>query len=679
MARALPSSSSKDAAYEMGIRITTTITSEDQAAYEALRKGVLDYDRRHGYRGPESFADMKEIRSDQDEALGRHPGRSGRPRRPAGRIGAQGRTEEGHRPSARHDHRNRRLGPSFAAPMLSERAPAGNRVRRRAIVRIRDTGKGWEILQLPEVRAALVATDPHTGAIKALVGGFDFDLSKVQPCHPGLAPAGLELQALHLFRRAGEGLQSGELGRRFAVELFGRVTGSQAWEPKNYDGRYEGPMTIRNALARSKNMVSIRLLEPSAPSTRRTMRTLRFRARAPPALPHHGAGGRLCDRLGNGERLLGLRQRRLLAEPHIVKGDGRWQWPGAGAGPTRRWRNESAARVIDPHNAFLMDSMLRDVVGAAPARARSLGRSDLAGKTGTMVNDYMSTPGSAVFAQPGGHQLGRFRQPQNLGHCNETGGAAALPIWIDFMRSALKGVPETRLDQPPGLIRIVTEDGDSNELMYLGEPAADSARRSSTPTPCLRPARTVQLRPRLLPVHAGPQAAPPAAPAPTRRHPRSWHTGAGHDLAPRPIKRNWTRVPATPVAGMQVRPPHPSCRGEAGAAVGAALTMPPTLAIRPSHRSIRRPACSLSTRASVAWRSTPSRVPNQRRPRDGSGIRRLCRNPYISRAAVCRLMTTCCRSSDRLSTPPACTSSSISSSKARAHARCAQVRPRPGR
>ena len=540
MARRIAVEQFKDAAYEMGIRITTTITSEDQeAAYEALRKGVLDYDRRHGYRGPESFADMKEIRSDQDEALDD--------------ILAE---------VADHDDLLAALvlkvepkkvtvyrrgttiaiegsGLRFAAPMLSERAPAGKRVRRGAIVRIRDTGKGWEILQLPEVQAALVATDPHTGAIKALVGGFDFDLSKFNHVTQGWRQPGSSFKPFIYSAALEKGYSPASWVDDSPLSFSAGVTGSQAWEPKNYDGRYEGPMTIRNALARSKNMVSIRLLESIGPEYAQDYVT-RFgfeRERHPPYLTMAlGAGSATVWEMASAYSVFANGGFRV--EPYIVKemvdGNGRVL---ARVDPPVA--SESAARVIDPRNAFLMDSMLRDVVRRGTgSRARSLGRSDLAGKTGT-TNDYVDawfcgySPSLVAISWVG------FDQPQNLGR-GETGGAAALPIWIDFMRSALKGVPETRLDQPPGLIRIVTEDGDSNELMYQENlppiPPESIIDPDALPPPSEEP---FSYGPGFFPMPV-PQAAPPAAPAPTLPPPPAQRSTPApvYDLAPRPIKRN---------------------------------------------------------------------------------------------------------------------------------------------
>ena len=352
MARRIAVEQFKDAAYEMGIRITTTITSEDQeAAYEALRKGVLDYDRRHGYRGPESFADMKEIRSDQDEALDD--------------ILAE---------VADHDDLLAALvlkvepkkvtvyrrgttiaiegsGLRFAAPMLSNarRRASGSVAGDRAHPRYRQ-GLG----NSPATRSAGRAGGDRSAHRRDQGAGRRIRLrpQQVQPCHPGLAPAGLELQALHLFRRAGEGLQSGELGRRFAAELFGRRHRQPGL----------GAQELRRALRGSDDHpqcagpLQEHGLHPPARIHRPRVRAglcdaLRFRARAPPALPHHGAGAGSATVWEMASAYSVFANGGYRVEPYIVKemvdGNGRVL---ARVDPPVA--SESAARVIDPATPF---------------------------------------------------------------------------------------------------------------------------------------------------------------------------------------------------------------------------------------------------------------------------------------------------------------------------------------
>ncbi|MCB1958398.1 MAG: transglycosylase domain-containing protein, partial [Rhodocyclaceae bacterium] len=179
MARRIAVDQFGERAYELGIRVTTTVTATDQAAaYASLRQGVLDYDLRHGYRGPEAYVDLSGIESAQDErlddALANYPDYDDL--LAALVVEASTKRVQVYRHGETIDIEGKGL--RFAAPMLSERAPNAKRVKPGAVVRIRRTEEGWELLQLPEVEAALVSIDPETGSIRALVGGFDYERSK---------------------------------------------------------------------------------------------------------------------------------------------------------------------------------------------------------------------------------------------------------------------------------------------------------------------------------------------------------------------------------------------------------------------------------------------------------------------------------------------------------------------
>lgn len=243
------------------------------------------------------------------------------------------------------------------------------------------------------------------------------------------------------------------------------VTGSKAWEPKNYDGRYSGPMTLRDGLARSKNMVSIRLLEKITPEYARDYLG-RFGfdpAQNPPYLTMAlGAGAATPWQMAAGYAVFANGGYRV--EPFVIKE----MYDGSGRLIARTdppVAGQSAPRVIDARNAWLMDSMMRDVVQRGTAtRARSLKREDLAGKTGT-TNDYVDAwfcgyHPDLVAVSWVGHS-----QPRNLGK-GETGGAAALPIWINYMASALEGVPQVELPRPDGLRQVQNGLGTRQDWQY---------------------------------------------------------------------------------------------------------------------------------------------------------------------------------------------------------------------
>ncbi|MBT0962747.1 penicillin-binding protein 1A [Denitromonas iodatirespirans] len=449
MARQIAVEQFEDKAYELGIRIITTVSyKEQEAAYQALRDGLQAYDLRHGYRGPEQYIELPpagDLRNEAMEtALGDVPD--------YGDMLAAIVTQAN--PKSVTVYRNGKSltiadkGLRFAAPMLSEKAPAAKRIRPGAIVRIREDKKdGWQLTQLPDVEGALIAIDASTGAVRALVGGFDFFRNKFN-------------HATQALRQPGSGFKpfiySAALERTYSPGTYvedeplyfpAGITGSQDWEPANYDHKYEGPMTLRRALAKSKNMVSIRLLQSISPTYAQDyISRFGFPPQNHPAYLTMalGAGAATPWQMATGYAVFANGGYRV--QPYIIKeildDNGktlaRVDPPVAGS---------TAARVIDERNAFVMNSMLQDVVRAGTAtRALKLKRSDLAGKTGT-TNDYVDAwfcgynPDIVAISWVG------FDQPKNLGR-GETGGATALPIWIDYMKVALEGRPEAKLPQP---------------------------------------------------------------------------------------------------------------------------------------------------------------------------------------------------------------------------------------
>jgi len=527
MARQIAVEQFGDQAYELGIRIFTTVSSKDQeAAYAALRKGVMDYDRRHGYRGPESFADLpaEGVPDEQlDELLAEHSDYDDL----LAAIVLQASAKQ-----VKVYRRGEEItitgnGLRFAAPMLADKAPQTRRIRRGAIVRIRDTGdKGWEIAQMPEVQSALVSIDPRNGAVRALVGGFDFNRNKFNHVTQGQRQPGSSFKPFIYSAALERGYGPGHVVADEPLYFPAGVTGSQAWEPKNYDGKYSGPMTIRSALARSKNMVSIRMLQDITPSFAQDY-IGRFgfdSAKHPPYLTMAlGAGSVTPWELAGGYAVFANGGFRIT--PYVVKeiydGNGkliaRTDPPVAG---------ESAPRVLDPRNAWLMDSMMQDVVTRGTAtRARSLKRNDLAGKTGT-TNDYLDAwfcgynPDLVAVSWVG------FSQPRNLGR-GETGGAAALPIWINYMDKALEGTPEVQRPQPNGLIQVQAGDGSRMDYQYA---------EYAPPEPPLAPdwLREMFASDNEPALEAPEEATPPAAP---RLPPAAQAPAPIEDRMPVPIRR----------------------------------------------------------------------------------------------------------------------------------------------
>jgi len=439
-------------AYTHGLKVYTTLLSEHQrAAYEALRKGVLEYDRRHGYRGPEAYVELAgELTDDKlEDALQDAPDSEdifaaivldATPK--LVRVYRSG----GERIAIGED------GLKFAARLLGDKVAANQRIRRGAIVRIAKDEKGrWQIVQLPQVESALVSADPRTGAIRALVGGFDFNRNQFNHVTQALRQPGSSFKPFIYSAALEKGFTAATVVNDAPLTFTAAQTGSEPWEPKNYDGKFEGPMRLRTALAKSKNLVSVRILQAITPQYAQDyVSRFGFDPKLhPPYLTMALGAGNVTpmqmlgaySAFANGgyritphfiERVEDDKGKLLLSNQPLVAG-------------------ESAERVIDPRNAFIMSSIMRDVVRMGTAtRALRLKRGDLAGKTGT-TNEFVDAwfcgfqPSLVAVAWLG------FDQPKTLGR-NETGGSAALPIWIDYMSVALRNVPEESFNPPPGVI-----------------------------------------------------------------------------------------------------------------------------------------------------------------------------------------------------------------------------------
>lgn len=444
----------KDDTYTRGIRIFTTVSAKHQeAAYQALRRGVQEYDRRHGYRGPEGYAELpaKLTEDALDEALQDTTDfddlraavvLEASPKLVKAHI-RDGETIEIHEP-----------GLAFAARMFGDKVNANQRIRRGAIVRVQqDEKQRWTITQLPAVESALVAVDPRDGAIRSLIGGFDFNRNQYNHVTQALRQPGSSFKPFIYSAALEKGFTASTIINDAPLTFSSQQTGSEPWEPKNFDGKFEGPMRLRTALMKSKNLVSIRILQAISPQYAQDYVT-RFgfdpKMHPPYLTMALGAGNATPMQMAqaysvfaNGgfrvppyfiERVEDNRGNVLLqAKPHKA--------------------GEGAERAIDPRNAFIMQSLMRDVVRAGTAaRAMKLGRTDLAGKTGT-TNDFIDAwfcgfnPTLVAVAWIG------FDQPQTLGR-NETGGLAALPIWMSYMGVALKGVPEAPFAPPPGVVAV---------------------------------------------------------------------------------------------------------------------------------------------------------------------------------------------------------------------------------
>jgi penicillin-binding protein 1A len=445
-----------EAAHTRGLSVTTSIrVADQQAAYQALRRGILDFDRRQAYRGPEGYVDLpadpKAIDARVADALEDHPDNDDL--RAAVVLLATPKQVDallstGETISIMGE------GLRTAGPALKDKAAAGLQIRRGAIVRVLKGTKGdWSLVQLPEVEGAFVALDPLTGEVRALVGGFDYAKNKFNHVTQAWRQPGSSFKPFIYSAALERGFTPATIINDAPLFFDGGATGSQPWEPKNYDGKFDGPMSMRTALARSKNMVSIRLLQASGVSfTQDWVKRFGFDGDKHPAFLTMalGAGSVTPMQMAAGYAVFangGFRVNpKLIARVSDMRGQTLVQ-----AQPSPL---DATMRAIEPRNAFVMSSLMQEVTrsGTAAKAQQALKRPDLYGKTGT-TNDSMD----AWFAgyQPGlvGIVWIGYDQPRKLGD-RETGGGLALPVWIQYMATALKGQPVREPVPPEGVVQV---------------------------------------------------------------------------------------------------------------------------------------------------------------------------------------------------------------------------------
>ncbi|WP_420031037.1 penicillin-binding protein 1A [Sterolibacterium denitrificans] len=538
MARQIAYEQFQDSIYSRGLKVITTITkAEQEAAYNSLRKGLFDYDRRHGYRGAEGYIDMQAIQTDQDEALEEVLANyeDSDDLRAAVVLNAKP-------GSVRAYLRGGEIvqitgdGLKFASRMLDEKSPPNKRIRRGAIIRIYKDGKQqWQIGQMPDAEGAFVAASPIDGAIRALVGGFDFNRNKFNHVTQAWRQPGSSFKPFIYSAALEKGYSPSSVLSDEPIVISAAETGSRAWEPKNYDGKYDGPMSLRMGLAKSKNMISIHLLKSIGTQYAQDYIT-RFGFDAdkhPPYLTMALGSGAVTPWqqltayaifANGGYRITPFIVRQILDDKDNVLAETRPAVAG-----------DETLRVIDARNAYLIDSMLHDVVRRGTAtKALALKRSDLAGKTGT-TNDYVDAWFCGYQPTVVGISWIGFDQPKRLGS-GETGGTTALPIWIGFMEKALQGVPENFMEQPEGLVAIDPKDPSGKpggrEYIYAEDlPGANESSSSTEETsgssllPSLfpapaplpekqqTPAPVQDARPKPIPVPT-----PPPIPSPAQKH-----------------------------------------------------------------------------------------------------------------------------------------------------------------
>ncbi len=443
-----------DETYTRGLNVYTTLNAADQeAAYKSLRRGIMDFERKQIYRGPEQFVtlpqDPDEIDDAVDEALSDHANN--------GDVLAAVVLEATPKKivAVRQNGENLEIvgeGLKPAQSGLSDKAAPNIKIRRGAVIRVMKTPRNtWEITQLPEVEGAFVALDPRDGSIKAMVGGFDFDKNKFNHVTQAWRQPGSSFKPFIYSAALEKGFTPATVINDAELFFDAGVTGGQPWEPKNYDQKYEGPMTLRTGLAKSKNMISIRVLNAiGAPYAQEWITRFGFEADKHPAYLTMALGAGSVTPMQMATAYAVFANGGYRVNPWLIARV--TEQKGKLLVETQAVALNESMRAIEPRNAFMMNSLLNSVtsIGTAARAQATLKRADLYGKTGT-TNDSMDAwfvgfQPSIVAATWIGYDT-----PRKLGS-GETGGGLSLPVWIGFMETALKGVPVEELVAPEGVV-----------------------------------------------------------------------------------------------------------------------------------------------------------------------------------------------------------------------------------
>ncbi len=446
--------------YTRGLNVTTTLLADEQrAAYQALRQGILDYERRQYYRGPEKFIELPTDPKKQEEAiddvLDDHPDNGdllsavvleAGPRKVVVTRGNGDLIEitgEGLKP---------------VQSGLADKAAPAVRLRRGAVVRIAQMAKGgYEITQQPEVEGALVAVHPQTGAVRALVGGFDFAKNKFNHVTQAWRQPGSSFKPFIYSAALEKGFTPSTVVNDAPLFFDGGVTGGQPWEPKNYDGKFDGPMSLRTGLAKSKNMVSIRVLQAvGARNAQEWIGRFGFdEDKHPPYLTMAlGAGSVTPMQMATAYSVFA--NGGYLVQPHLITRITDPKGKVLVDSPPPAQPDESL-RAIPARNAYLMSSLMQEVTrsGTAARAQATLKRPDVYGKTGT-TNDAMDAWFAGYNPQVTGVVWIGYDTPRKLGD-RETGGGLSLPVWISYMQTALRNVPVSDYALPEGLTQVGNE------------------------------------------------------------------------------------------------------------------------------------------------------------------------------------------------------------------------------
>ena len=457
-------------AYTQGFKVYTTVRTDHQkVATEALRKALRNFDRGSSYRGAESYIDLSKG-EDVEETVSQYLSGLYTVDKMVPAIVLDVTKRKNvviQLPSGKRVTLDgRSLG--FAARAVNNEKMGESRIRRGSVIRVRNNGGRWVVVQEPLLQGALVSLDAKTGAVRALVGGYDFHSKTFNRAAQAMRQPGSTFKPFIYSAALSKGMTASTMVNDAPISLPGKGANGSVWTPKNSDGRYSGYITLRQALTASKNMVSIRILMSIGVGyAQQYIQRFGFKPSELPASLSMALGTGETTPLKIAEAYSVFANGGYRVSSHVIDkiygSDGRLR---AQMQPLVAGQN--APQAIDPRNAYIMYKIMQDVVRVGTARgAAALGRSDIAGKTGT-TNDnkdawFVGFNPDVVTAVYIG-----FDKPKSMGRAGY-GGTIAVPVWVDYMRFALKGGQGKGMKVPEGVVssngeyymkeRMVTDPG----------------------------------------------------------------------------------------------------------------------------------------------------------------------------------------------------------------------------
>lgn len=473
----------KDTLYNQGLNVYTTIRSFDQkVASSTVRQNMIDYDRRYGYRGVEGHVDIS-----QEET------REANIRQALAKVVSSANLLPGVVTQLTQQTMSVQLYSgetvkiaakdfAFAKRYIAQNGKEfqgrykAKELRVGAIVRVTQDAKGkWSLGQIPVVESAFVSANFNTGAIYSLVGGFDFKLNQFNHVTQAWRQPGSSFKPFIYSAALDKGFTPATIINDAPLSIDPRLTGGKLWEPRNDDRRYDGPMTLATALARSKNLVSIRIVQAIDPFyAQQFISKFGFNPKNHPALLTMALGVGSVTPLEMVTGYSVFANGGYLVQPYLIEkvtdaeGNVLMQSHNAKVG-------DGAPRTLDARNAYVMNSLLHGVAtqGTGRRAGNALKRADIGAKTGT-TNDALDAWFAGYAGEIAAVGWMGYDQPKSLG-ANAYGAGLVLPVWVNYMKAVLKGAPEYYRPQPADVVKIdgmpfyADQVGDTVQTLGLGE------------------------------------------------------------------------------------------------------------------------------------------------------------------------------------------------------------------